>query len=44
MHTLQSHTTIQKKYMTMSQTHHFEGRLTSGQHIGERIHIYAIEV
>jgi hypothetical protein len=44
MHTLQSRNTIKKKYMAMPQTHHFEGRLTGGQHIGEGIYNYAVEV
>jgi hypothetical protein len=44
MHTLQSRNRFMKKYMTMPRTHHCEGCLTSGQHIGERIYDYAREV
>jgi hypothetical protein len=44
MHTLQSRTTIMKKYMAMPQTNRSEGYLTGGQHIGEGIYNYAREV
>jgi hypothetical protein len=44
MGTLQSCNTIKKKYMAMPQAHRFEGCLTGGQHIGEGIYNYAVEV
>jgi hypothetical protein len=44
MHTLQSHNTIKKRYMAMPQTHHSEGCLTGGQHIGEGIYNYVRDI
>jgi hypothetical protein len=44
MHALRSLNTMMKKYMAMPRAHHFEGRLTGGQHIYERIYNYARQV
>jgi hypothetical protein len=44
MHPLRSCNTMMQKYIAMPRAHHFEGHLTGGQHIYERIYTYASEV